>query len=99
MRGGSVKAEPLLVGGNTLEGKSPRELRARASLTRWFGVADSRVEQSPEGEGRLSGAPNMGARGFGAALRCSRRVADSRVWSRLSQRHEGKGAGQRRTAT
>jgi hypothetical protein len=98
MRGGTVKAAPLPVGEKTLEGKSPGELRARTGLTRRHGVADSHVEQSPEGEGRLSGVPIMGARGFGAALRRLRRAADSRVRPRTFQRQEGSGAGERRTA-
>jgi hypothetical protein len=92
------KVAPLPVGGNTLEGRSPGELRARVSLTRWLGVADSHAEQSPEGEGQLSGSSIMGARGLGAAFRRSRRGADSRACSWLSQRHEGKGVGERRTA-
>jgi hypothetical protein len=46
-----VKAVARSVREKTLEGKSPRELRARVGLTRWHEVADSRVEQSPEVEG------------------------------------------------
>jgi hypothetical protein len=56
-----VKAVARTTREKTLEGKTPREPRARAGLTRRSEVADSRVEQSPEGERRLE-APLIQAR-------------------------------------
>jgi hypothetical protein len=44
MRGDAVKAVVGPARGNTLEGKSPGELRARIGLNRRFDVADSRME-------------------------------------------------------
>jgi hypothetical protein len=45
-----VKATPFRMKGTPLEGKNPRELRARDGLTRHHEVADSCVEQTPEGD-------------------------------------------------
>jgi len=42
-------------GRDALEGRSPGELRARAGLNHRLEVADFRVEQDPEGEGRRLG--------------------------------------------
>jgi len=64
MRGGAVKAAAIPVRVNTLEGRSPRELRARVGLNRRSAVADSRVEQSPEVEGRFRGLAHMGTAGL-----------------------------------
>jgi hypothetical protein len=64
MRGGAAKAVAIPARGNTLEGKSPGELRARVGLNRRPGVADSRVEQSPEVEGRFRGLAHMGMTGL-----------------------------------
>jgi hypothetical protein len=46
-----VKAVPFRRGGTPWRGESPGELRAWVGLNNRPGVADSRVEQSPEGEG------------------------------------------------
>jgi hypothetical protein len=83
-----VKAGPFQLGVNTLESESPREPRARASLTRWWEVADSRVEQSPEGEGRSAGLPIMSGRVGCLHLACS----GGQVRGAF-QRQEGNGAG------
>jgi hypothetical protein len=65
-----VKAVARSVRENTLEGRIPGEPRARAGLTHRREVADSRVEQSPEVEGRWEAWPTWGlatlARRFGA---------------------------------
>jgi len=50
-----VKAVAIPPRENTLEGGSPGELRAHAGLTHRSEVADSRVEQGPEVEGRSRG--------------------------------------------
>jgi hypothetical protein len=57
MRGDATKVVVGPARGNTLEGKSPGELRARIDLNRRFAVADSRTEQGPEGEGALKVGP------------------------------------------
>ena len=55
MRGDATKVVVGSARENTLEGRSPGELRARIGLNRRFDVADSRTEQGPVGEGRSDG--------------------------------------------
>jgi hypothetical protein len=58
MRGSAVKAGPLSRGGEPWRVKSPGELRASVCLNSRRGVADSRVEQTPEGGEASADASN-----------------------------------------
>jgi hypothetical protein len=46
-----VKARPAKGARNTLERKAQESYVLKKSLNRFFAVTDSRVEQSPEGQG------------------------------------------------
>lgn len=55
MRGGLVKARPAMGVRNTLEREAQESYVLGESLNRFLSVTDSRVEQSPEGQGLLEG--------------------------------------------
>jgi hypothetical protein len=87
-----VKAVAIPVRGKTLEGRSPGELRSRVGLNRRHGQADSRVEQSLEGEGCSDGFPTNEIQSW--------REASADATDRFSgdvrghqKRQEGRGAG------
>jgi hypothetical protein len=98
VRGGAVKAAPSAGRENTLEGEQPQEsYEPGIGLNRRRRAMDSRVEQSPEGEGRLRGLHNVAASSsFDLRIvgRCCRGVQSEG----RNQRQEGTGRWRRRTA-
>jgi hypothetical protein len=83
---------PFRRGGKPWRGESPGEPRAHVGLNRRPEVVDSRVEESPEDEGRSRGLSNMG-NGGGAALRRSRLLRVSERFGGVFKRQEGTSTG------
>jgi hypothetical protein len=61
MRGGAAKAGPFQRGGEPWRGERPRRATHRLRSKPLMSVADSRVEQDPEGGGCFAGLTDAGS--------------------------------------